>query len=253
MQNLLGYAGLVGNNPYSPFQNAIPFSGGAGPGVGYIAGMPTQAWSGQPIGAPPQPTYNPLSGGSANTGQAAQPPGMTINSNQIQQPAQGSLLATPAMQQLSANYQAAQAAKSPQQLAIDAQNDAMRQQMLQQQATMSQVQAGNGGFGNMPGGAFNPGSYMPMQPPTGPRRPQQQGAAQPSGSAANGAMLSRQDYLSRLANPGPLPTYGAQPPQAGQTATGTPPPNVLAAFLSANKGNTPFSSTLRALQPTGSA
>ena len=98
---------------------------------------------------------------------------------------------TPAMQELSANYQAAQAAKSPQQLQIDAQNDAMRQQMLQQQATMSQVQAGNGGLGNMPGGAFNSGSYVPTQLPAMASAPAAAAGADAADAARHASGLSR--------------------------------------------------------------
>jgi hypothetical protein len=57
----------------------------------------------------------------------------------------------PAINELLANYAVAQARKSPQQLLIDKQNDAIRQQMLQQPRSSS------GGFGQSPGGAFNPG------------------------------------------------------------------------------------------------
>ena len=79
------------------------------------------------------------------------------------------------------------------------------------------------------------------------------GAAAPAAAAAAGAMgpsgLTRQQYLSLLAHPGPLPTYGAGPPQAGQTPTGTPAPNVMQAYLATQGGkNTPFVNTLNKLQ-----
>ena len=149
------------------------------------------------------------------------PAGTTTLNATGQQPTGGgsSLMNTPAMQQLSANYQAAQAAKSPQQLQNDAQNDAMRQQMLQQQATMSQVQAGNGGFGNMPGGAFNSGSYMPTQLPAAPASAPAAGGATPPTPPD-----TRQDYLDALAAPqgigGHVPISGAAVPAS--TPLGTP-------------------------------
>jgi hypothetical protein len=78
------------------------------------------------------------------------------------------------------------------------------------------------------------------------------GAAQPSGSANGGAGMTRQQYLAMMANPGPVPMPSAAGPQAGQTATGSAPPNVLQAFLSSQGGkNTPFVNTLNKLQQSG--
>jgi hypothetical protein len=158
-------------------------------------------------------------------------------------------MATPAMQQMQAGIAAAQAAKTPQQLYTDQQNTAMRNQMLQQQANMSTVQAGNGGFGNMPGGAFNPGSYMPLQ-----ALMPQAGAAAAAAAPGKGPPPSppdlRQAYLNALANPGKPPSYGAAGPQPGQAPTGaSQQPSAVSAFLAANTGKaTPFLNTLRQMQ-----
>ena len=78
----------------------------------------------------------------------------------------------------------------------------------------------------------------------------QPAAAPAAASAAMGPSgLTRPQYLSLLAHPGPLPTYGAGPPQAGQTPTGSPPPNVMQAYLATQAGkNTPFVNTLNKLQ-----
>jgi hypothetical protein len=59
--------------------------------------------------------------------------------------------AGPPINELLTNFQMAQAARSPQQVAIDKQNAAIRQYY------MTAPQQGGGGFGQMPGGAFNPG------------------------------------------------------------------------------------------------
>ena len=251
MQNILGYQGLVGPNPYSPFQNAIPFSGGAGPGVGFIAGWPTDA-----MGNPIQPQAGsgiPSPGSAQAAASPAATPGTTLNSmpgggqpgGQINYAGMGS--AGPAVQELMNNYQAAQAKLTPQQQYNQQQANAVRQQMLQQQDNITASANAGGGFGQSPGGAFNPGSsYSPLMG-------QAAAPAAAAPAAASGPMgpsgLTRQQYLSLLANPGPLPTYGAGPPQAGQTRTGTPSPNVMQAYLATQGGkNTPFVNTLNKLQ-----
>jgi hypothetical protein len=190
MQNMMGYAGLVGNNPYSPFQNSIPFYGGPGPGVGYLNGWPTNAM-GQPIQAPPGMTLN-------NTPAAPVPAAMSAGGPNPQQ-------------QAWVNQQLGQAVTS------GSPNAFSEYQTAQQLVNGPQAAAP---------------APSPMQTP----------------GMANGAGLNRQQYLQLLANPGALPTYGAAGPQAGQTATGTPPPSVLASFLAANSGkNSSFLNTLRGL------
>jgi hypothetical protein len=160
--------------------------------------------------------------------------------------APGSLMATPAMQQMQAGIAAAQAAKTPQQLYTDQQNTAMRNQMLQQQANMSTVQAGQGGFGNMPGGAFNPGSYMPLQslmPQAGAAAAPTAGGRGPPPTPPNNWMAA----INALANPGNPVTQGAKVPMAQgfQPAGG-----VNQAFLGqmGGGGNRNFLSALAAIQ-----
>ena len=248
LQNLIGYQGLVGPNPYSPFQNAIPFSGGAGPGVGFIAGWPTDA-----MGNPIQPQAGsgiPSPGSAQAAGSPAAPPGTTLNSmpgagqpgGQINYAGMGS--AGPAVQELMNNYQAAQAKLSPQQLYDQQQTRAMDTSNAQNIANLNMNRTAGGGFG-AGNNVINsgPNYAAPMQAGA---------AAAPTAAAASGAMpsgLTRQQYLSLLAHPGPLPTYGAGPPQAGQTPTGTPSPNVMQAYLATQGGkNTPFVNTLNKLQ-----
>jgi hypothetical protein len=265
MQNLIGYQGLVGPNPYLEFQGKIPMAGFY---TGDAGNLPPTDATGKPIQSfvdynnNAQTQYQQaLAAYNAQPGPAASTPGTTLNSTpQVQTSgswpgqaqgaaAPGSLMATPAMQEMQAGIAAAQAAKTPQQLATEAQNTAMRNQMLQQQANMSTVQAGNGGFGNMPGGAFNPGSYMPLQS----LMPQAAQAAPPA-AAGKGPPPSppdlRQAYLNALANPGPLPKYGAAAPQPGQAPTGAPQQTgAVNAFLAANMGKaTPFLNTLSRMQ-----
>jgi hypothetical protein len=218
MQNLMGYAGLVGPNPYTPFQSGIPFSGGAGPGVGYLAGWPTNAL-GQQIQPPAGSGISPP--GAAQATPAASAPGTTINSIPTQGTG-GGMSPLIAMQQAGA---------TPQQL----------------QGMMSQLSPTIPGTG----GQANPNYQSAMMQDQNALAAMQQQTAQPAAQGSNpaNAALSRQQYLQLLANPGPLPTYGAAGPQAGQTATGTAPPNVLASFLAANAGkNSSFLNTLRGLQ-----
>lgn len=248
----MGLLGMMQPNPYiNPAYAGKPLKL---PGfyTGSAGDMPPTDASGKPI----QSFVDANNAAQSTFNQNQTPPAGTTTLNATgQQPAGGgsSLMNTPAMQQLSANYQAAQAAKSPQQLQTDAQNDQMRQQMLQQQATMSQVQAGNGGFGNMPGGAFNSGSYMPTQLPAAPAAAPAAGGATPPSSPD-----MRQAYLDALAAPqgigGHVPISGAAVPASNPLGT----PSVLNAFMAAhpsggakgagNYDNSGFFSTLSNLK-----
>lgn len=226
MQNMIGYAGLVGQNPYLQYQGKIPMAGFY---TGNAGNMPPTDATGQPI----QSFVN--ANNNAQQQLANQPAqGTTLNSTPQGLPAaQQSALGQwgPAINELAQNSAAAQAAKTPQQLGVDAQNNAVRQQMLQQQANMSDVAGAPGGFGNMPGGAFNSGSYVPQQLPSAP------GASASTGGGPPSPPDMRQAYLNALSNPGPLRTYGAAPPQAGQALTGSvTQPNVLQQFLANNGG-----------------
>jgi hypothetical protein len=209
-----------------------------------------------PAGGPTNAMGQPIA--SFQAWQAANPGGTTINATPAQPQAapasappaaglpsaQQSALGQwgPAINEMMTNAAAAQAAMTPQQRAVQAQNDAMRQQMLQQQATVSAVQAGNGGFGNMQGGAFNSGSYAPMQPQAQPA--QQPAAAAPA--SGGGAPNNWYAALNALANPGNPVTQGATVPMASgfQPAGG-----VNQAFLGqAGAGNPNFLSALSAIQ-----
>ena len=237
MQNILGYQGLVGPNPYDPFplgnqtQTGIPFSGGAGPGVGFMAGWPTDAM-GNPI--QPQAGSGIPSPGSAQASPAAVP-GTTINSP----PAAGMSFGQPGTNPLAT---AAAAGATPQQLG----------QMFSQMSPTIPSYTDTGGFGGQavmgPGTTPNPAYQRVM----GQMLASAYGApaAPAAASAAMGPSgLTRPQYLSLLAHPGPVPTYGAAPPQAGQTPTGSPPPNVMQAYLATQAGkNTPFVNTLNKLQ-----
>ena len=142
------------------------------------------------------------------------------------------------------NYQAAQAKLSPQQLYNQAQTRAMDTSNAQNIANLNMNRTAGGGFG-AGNNVINTGpSYAsPMM-----------GAAQPAAASGRGPPPSppdmRQAYLNALANPGPLPSYGAAPPQQGQTPTGAPPQTSgVNAFLAANTGkSTPFLNTLKQMQ-----
>jgi hypothetical protein len=89
-----------------------------------------------------------------------------------------------------------------------------------------------------------------------PQQTSQQMGSQTQAQVANAA-AQRQAYLQAMANPGPLPTYGAQM-QPGARPTGAPQPSVLAQFLAAHPSggttgaggysNQSFFNTLNALQ-----
>ena len=254
MQNLIGYQGLVGDNPYIVQPGQLqPFGSPAGMGMGFgqmAAGIPTDA-HGNPIGgAPAQSIQAPAAGPQQST------PGTTINSvPQGGPPSQGGTInyagmgpAGSAVQELMNNYQAAQAAMSPQQQYNQQQANAVRQQMLQQQDNITASANAGGGFGQSPGGAFNPGpSYSPN--PFQSMATQPAAAAPAAAASAPAGALSRTQYLSLLANPGKPTAYGAAPPGPGQTPTGAMGPNVTNAFLAANAGsNTPYVKTLRNVQ-----
>lgn len=102
----------------------------------------------------------------------------------------------------------------------------------QQQAASPTINEG----GMLPSGE-NYGSSSPTYIPSTlnyqPQQAQQPVNQQPAAAQPNNAANQRQAYLQALANPGPLPTYGAQM-QPGATQTGAPQPSVLQAFLAAH-------------------
>jgi hypothetical protein len=232
MQNLMGYAGLVGPNPYLTYQGKIPMPG-------YV-GSPTTAWGTTINSVPPA-----MGGGGASQAspalQAPAPAGQSYQVGSDFGSAQGPV------NELLANYAAAQSKLTPQQQLIQQQNAAIRNRNLTNLNTMNIGRAGQGGFGNpdSAGDVINAGRVgIPPMPNVASGAP---ATAAPTAPGAGG--LSRDQYLSMLANPGPLPQYGAAGPQPGQTPTGTPLPNVTGAFLAANKGSsTPYLNTLRNLQ-----
>ena len=245
MQNLIGYQGLVGPNPYIVQPDQLqPFGSPAGMGMGFgqmAAGIPTDA-HGNPIGGAPAQSIQAPSQQSA--------PGTTLNSMPAGGPsgtfnyaAMGSAGAP--LQELMNNYQAAQAKLSPQQLYNQQQTRQMDFSNAQNIANLNMNRTAGGGFG-AGNNVINtgPNYASPMQ--MGAAQP---AAAQPAAAAAPAGALSRTQYLSLLANPGKPTAYGAAPPGPGQSPTGAMGPNVTNAFLAANAGkSTPYLSTLRNLQ-----
>lgn len=212
LQDLWGMQGLTGPNTYAPFQGQIPFGGGTGPGVGFMAGWPTDAM-GKPIQAPP----------GMQIGAPSQPatPGTTLNSPPA---SAGAPVGTPL-----ARAQAMGA--TPQQLAG---------MISQMSPTIPGTNQPNPNYTSLMANAAA-GAMAPGQPATASAS----APAAPAAPATNDAGLTRQQYLSLLANPGNPAMPGAAPPGPGQTPTGTPPPNVMQAFLAANPGSkTGFAKTL---------
>jgi hypothetical protein len=166
---------------------------------------------------------------------ASQPPqGMTINNSGQGQGAGGTVNYAglgqwgPAIQELTGNYQATQAAKTPQQLYNEQQSNLYRQQNLRQMNDAATAKAGEGGFGNSQGGAFNPGqavSPLALAAMSGSAPTASTGGATPPAPPD-----MRQAYLDALANPGPVRTQGAAVPASPPLGT----PSVMTAFLAAH-------------------
>jgi hypothetical protein len=275
MQNILGYQGLVGQNPYLTYQGAIPFSNSyvtkspfSGPvTMGPQDQLPTDAY-GQPI----QPPY-----------------GTTLTSTPPQAPAQAPAQAPPANSPITNQL---------------ASNAAMQRVLQNQTQNMSGLQGGTTGSGNQapsvygdpvglavranaPPPGYGPYGYSANQAAMGitpqiaaaraaafgapgasaqsigaqegpggalaAQAPgQAAGVGQAGGAGGGGPQqtgLTRQQYLYLLANPGPIKAVGAAPPQPGQAATGASQvPSVMQSFLAANpSGKTGFLNTLRGL------
>ena len=138
-------------------------------------------------------------------------------------------------------------------------------------AQLAAVYAGGGqsggGFGGQgSGGSFGNGVYLEnlLQQGAGSYGPgtQAQQAAPAAPTQSSNPAAQRQAYLQALANPGPVPTYGAQM-LPGAQATGAPQPSVLAQFLAAHPQggttgaggytNAPFFGTLKNLQAAGAS
>lgn len=227
MQDILGYQGLVGQNPYLTYQGAIPF------GNNYQTVNPYTGQTQAPTNA---------------YGRAIQPPqGTTLTSNPVQQ--------TPAA--------------TPAATASAPDNSALINYLQSQNQTLEGMPSSlnPGGWGSG-GNVYNNSALAQIQNNAQQIAMLQQAAAmaaaqpaatQPTASTqasgtSSGQPLSNSQYLSLLANPGPLQSVGAAPPGPGQTATGSAAstPNVMSAFLAANKsGNTPFLNTLRTMQNQG--
>ena len=147
MQNLMGYAGLVGPNPYLKYQGQIPIAGyytgyndtAVLPGgSGYMP--PTNA-QGQEIGRyeTEQTAANNLYQQQLAAYNAANPaptPGTTLNSA----PAAGGMNFSP-------NGQPADVATAAAMLAQE--SAAAKNQQMSSMMTQSDMKAGQGGFGNM--------------------------------------------------------------------------------------------------------
>ena len=225
----MGLLGMMTPNPYiDPAYAGKPLK------LQGFRGPATDAY-GKVIGgsAPPPGTTTlntPGPGAVAGPGPAApangQPAGGTIN-----YAAMGS--AGPPLQELMSNYQATQAAKTPQQLYNEQQSNLYRQQTMGQMNDAAAAKAATGGFGNSQGGAFNPGqavSPLSLAAMSGPAPTAAPAAAAPANGPA--PFDARQAYLDKLANPGPPTRVGAAVPAS--TPLGTP--SVLNAFMAAHPG-----------------
>ena len=203
----------------------------------------------------------PIASDAAAVAQSQQPAPAQAQGARRTAPAQGTTMTSipdlsswgpsgSAVDELLGNYQAAQAAMTPQQKQIQAQNNAIRM--------AGQPASGGGGFGQMSGGAFNPspGSSPSMgmlaaQPSAAPP------AAAPAAAPTTNGVDLRQAYLDALANPGHVATPRRD--RAAEPALGVP--SVLQAFLAAHPSgggtgagaydNSGFFDTLNQLGRTG--
>lgn len=225
-QNLIGWQGLVGQNPYLQYQGQIPMAGFY---TGQGGNMPPTDASGRPIQS--FVDYN-------NNAQAAY------------------------QQQLAAfNQQQARAQTPGTTLNSAANNYGMSPEVYQGLVSegIQQSQMPSAGIGAQ----IAQGQGMPMGIqqlyarnfafPTQGAPPQQ--AAAPAAPQAPSPPDLRQAYLDALANPGKVNTPGAQM-YPGAQPTGVPQPSVLQQFLAKNQAGTgaggytnqPFFQTLNALQ-----
>jgi hypothetical protein len=274
MQNILGYQGLVGNNPYLAYQGQIPLAGYAlPPGSPTIStpqgnvAVPTDAM-GNPIQIPPGMTLN-----SPPPPPAPAPP-PTAPAAPAQSPIVSQLASNAAMQRVLQNQaqgmsggmggttgsgnQAPTSYGDPIGLAIGAHGPLTSPYAFANNAAAMgitpQIMAARQAAFMAPGASAS--SIAAQEQPGGPLYAAPPGSA-PAATAAPAApagppgppVLTREQYLTLLANPGKPAATGAQPPLPGQTLTGTPGPNIVNAFLAANKNaSTPFLNTLRATQ-----
>lgn len=251
MQDILGYQGLVGDNPYLAYQGAIPFGQNyqtVNPFSGAVQG-PTDAY-GNPIQPPQGTTLNSNPAQQAAAPAAAPAPAQNPNQNYVNQlltnsavnalPSRGDGTFGNPVTGIANNQNAVELLNLRQQ-----QNAAAAQQAAQTMASLGPnpsalavlQQFGLGG--GQPSAAGSAGSGTAGNGGGG------------SAAPAGGGPLTNQQYLSLLANPGPLKPVGAAPPGPGQAPTGPSNTggNVMSAFLANNRsGNTPFLNTLRTMQ-----
>lgn len=185
------------SDPLANYYNGLGITGMTGPNpyLEFTGQIPMAGYAGTPTNAQGQPIQSYVNANNAAQQQYQQQ--MAAYNAGQQQQAPGTTLNSPAAGLAS---------------------------MMSQPSVMNP--SGNVALGMSNWGGFLPpgtalggsGSYQPQQAPA---------AAPPA------APNMRQAYLQALANPGPLPTYGAQM-QPGATPTGTPQPSVLAQFLAAH-------------------
>jgi hypothetical protein len=280
MQNIMGYQGLTGPNPYLPYQGQIPMPQYRGWPTD-ASGNPIQPTQGSGITATPS-SVGPMgvSGGTV--------PGTTLNSSPATAGASstagggpgaftGVVPGSPQAQALEgqmggmdttqyAAYNAAHpqtsmmSAMGPQWNKLNlasAQNDAINSQTM----AGAQNMQGNG-FGMTQGGGgggqgatnLDMARLIAAQRQAGTQQPA--AGPQTSGPTADPNSLTRDQYLNLLANPGKVTTPGAQI-LPGTSMTGPIQSNVLQNFLANNPQgktgaggytNAPFFSTLQGLK-----
>lgn len=263
MQNILGYQGLVGPNPYLQYQGKIPMAGFY---TGDAGNLPPTDATGKPIQSfvdynnNAQAQYQQaLAAYNAKQASGGGTPGTTLNSTpQSGQygypfPQPNAAMGLPGRQPLPPGsaigmYQQA----SPQERA---QFDALGQVMAMGTAPTGVQGSGRGTYSAQ--GALDQASQL--APLLSRAYQANAGQAAPQQGTPPSPPDLRQAYLNALANPGPANVYGAAPPQPGQAPTGAPQqPSVIQSFLAAHPGggqtgaggysNTGFFNTLKQLQ-----
>lgn len=243
MQNLIGYQGLVGPNPYLQYQGQIPMAGYMGWPTN-AQGLPIQPSPGMNLNTTPQQAFGqPTLGSTPSSG-----PGTPPITGALASPAAmgGGGRPTPMPGTAQAWYAQANPAQR-------AQMDAMGQTA----ASGNWGIQGSGGFGGGVNNQAGLGQAAALAPILQRQYQAQQPAQQQGNVGANPQTgLTRDQYLQLLAHPGYVQTPGAAGPQPGQMATGaSSQPSVLGAFLGGHPGaqttplaNAGFFKTLQQLQ-----
>lgn len=275
MQNILGYSGLVGQNPYLTYQGQIPMAGYVtqSPFTGPVVMGPQDVLPTDAMGNPIQPPYGTTLNRTSINAPAPAPQGPTfspVNAPNYSQNQAANAAATSQVPGPTGTFGPAYTG-----IGGAAVTDSLMNRPTGPGFTVlnGQIIPGSQDPGNVPAAAQAAmgGNTSAWQQVIAQQRAQANQAAAAAAGRSQGAGtsqasaaapqtgLTRNQYLYLLANPGPPQQPGAAPPGPGQTPTGSPSqPSVIQSFLAAHPGggstgaggytNKPFFNTLQQLQ-----